>query len=425
MSNVKTDAMLAREASYRMSVLSSAEKNAALACISKALWEKRDIIFEENKKDIKEAEKNQVAAPILKRLFFDEKKLQDVIDGIKSLVQLEDPVGKKLLGTELDTDLNLYRVSCPLGVIGIVFESRPDALVQIASLCLKAGNAVILKGGSEAFHTNRILFDVISKAGEESGLPPHWINLWETREQVKEMLTLTEYIDLIIPRGSNEFVQEIMSHTRIPVLGHADGVCHLYIHEKAEVEMARKLSVDSKTQYVSVCNAAETILVDEAVASVILPVLEAALKEKNVILHGCEKTAAIIDVLPVEDWHHEYLDYEVSIRVVSGIDDAIAHINRYGSGHTDAIVTSDETAANIFLSRVDSGNVFWNCSTRFSDGFRYGFGAEVGVSTSKIHARGPVGLEGLLTYKYFLYGNGQIVEDYAKGVSHFIHEPIL
>ena len=425
MSNVKTDAMLAREASYRMSVLPSAEKNAALACISKALWEKRDIIFEENKKDIKEAEKNQVAAPILKRLFFDEKKLQDVIDGIKSLVQLEDPVGKKLLGTELDTDLNLYRVSCPLGVIGIVFESRPDALVQIASLCLKAGNAVILKGGSEAFHTNRILFDVISKAGEESDLPPHWINLWETREQVKEMLTLTEYIDLIIPRGSNEFVQEIMSHTKIPVLGHADGVCHLYIHEKAEVEMARKLSVDSKTQYVSVCNAAETILVDEAVASVILPVLEAALKEKNVILHGCEKTAAVIDVLPVKDWHYEYLDYEVSIRVVSGIDDAIAHINRYGSGHTDAIVTSDEAAANIFLSRVDSGNVFWNCSTRFSDGFRYGFGAEVGVSTSKIHARGPVGLEGLLTYKYFLYGNGQIVENYAKGVSHFTHEPIL
>ena len=327
--------------------------------------------------------------------------------------------------TEMDDDLVLTRVSCPIGVLGIIFESRPDALVQIASLALKSGNACCLKGGSEAMNSNRILFEVIEKASSEAGIPKGWIALMETRNDVAEMLTLDQYIDLIIPRGSNSFVQYIMQHSSIPVMGHADGVCHLYIHEKADRAMALAIAVDSKTQYVAVCNACETILVDESIASEFLPELARVLSEKNVELHGCDKTKSILpDVLPVEQWHHEYLDYKVSIKIVSGLDEAIGHINSNGSGHTDSIVTTDREVAEEFMNRVDSGNVFWNCSTRFSDGLRYGFGAEVGISTSKLHARGPVGLEGLVTYKYKIRGNGNLVADYANGTRKFTHKHI-
>ena len=426
MTDFERRASEAKTASFAMAVLKTEVKNAALLKIADALTANQEKIFSANQIDMQKAKETDLPMPLQKRLLFDEKKLREVTAGLSSLTTLPDPVGKELMKTEMDDDLILTRVSCPIGVLGIIFESRPDALVQIASLALKSGNSCCLKGGSEAANTNRVLFEVIKEASEEAGLPSGWITLMETRNDVAEMLLLDQYIDLIIPRGSNSFVQYIMQHSSIPVMGHADGVCHLYIHEKADEAMALSIAVDSKTQYVAVCNACETILVDESIAKDFLPKLSKALSEKNVEIHGCEKTKAILpDVLPVEEWHHEYLDYKVSIKVVSGLEEAISHINQYGSGHTESIVTSDASVAEEFMNRVASGNVFWNCSTRFSDGFRYGFGAEVGISTSKLHARGPVGLEGLVTYKYKVVGHGNIVADYANGTRHFTHKHIL
>ncbi len=424
MSDVFEYAKAAKNASFAMAGLSAAQKNEALSAVAKSLIARKDLIAEANRIDMEQAAVLGLASPLIKRLLFDSSKIDTVVEGINSLISLPDPVGKMLLGTKMDEDLSLYRVSCPIGVIGIIFESRPDALVQIASLCLKAGNAVLLKGGSEAAHTNKVLADVIEETSVHAGIPKGWISLLESRSDVAEMLKLDEYIDLIIPRGSNAFVQYIMQNTSIPVLGHADGVCHVYVNEKADKDMAVRLVIDSKTQYVAVCNAAETLLIDESVAPFLLPEIAEALEKKNVILRGDEKAAAIWPMGRVEEWHHEYLDYEMSVRIVKDADEAIAHINQYGSGHTDAIVTDDEETATHFMQAVDSGSVMWNCSTRFSDGFKYGFGAEVGISTSKIHARGPVGLEGLVTYKYKVFGNGQIVEDYASGKKHFVHTPI-
>jgi glutamate-5-semialdehyde dehydrogenase len=380
-------------------------------------------IIKANAEDLKRSEEENLAAPLLKRLKFDDAKIKDVVDGINSLIKLEDPVGKTVFSTELDQGLDLYKVTCPIGVIGVIFESRPDALVQISTLCLKSGNGVLLKGGSEARNTNRILADIIADATEKAGIPSGWVCLLETREDVKEMLKMDEYIDLIIPRGSNEFVRYIMDNSRIPVMGHADGICHCYIDEHAQIDMALKIVVDSKTQYVAVCNATETLLVHKNVASKVLPELKKALDEKNVDLVGCQKTQEIISVLPAtdDDWKTEYLDYKLSIKIVNDIQEAIDHINNFGSGHTDSIITDDKDDATMFMTLVDSGNVFWNCSTRFSDGFRYGFGAEVGISTSKIHSRGPVGLDGLLIYKYKVIGQGHIVDDYAKRVKTFKH----
>ena len=312
----------------------------------------------------------------------------------------------------MDDGLELYRVTSPIGVIGVIFESRPDALVQIATLCLKSGNSVFLKGGREAIETNRVLFETIRDASVEAGVPEGWINLLESRDEVTGMLGLSDCIDLIIPRGSNAFVQYIMKNTTIPVMGHADGVCHTYIDKDADEATAVKVAVDAKTQYVSVCNATETILVDRSLKDTLLPRLIKALEEKNVVVHTEDE---------VTDWHHEYLDYEVSIKLTDSIDEAIDHINKYGSGHTDAIITTNKENAEYFMNKVDSGSVLLNCSTRFADGFRYGFGAEVGISTSKLHARGPVGLEGLVSYKYKLYGNGDIVADYASGNKKFKH----
>ncbi len=426
MTDFETRAKEAKQASFAMAVLPTEVKDKALLAIADALEANKEAIFSANAADMKNAKETDLPMPLQKRLLFDEHKLSDVISGLNGLTKLPDPVGRELMKTEMDDDLILTRVSCPIGVLGIIFESRPDALVQIASLALKSGNSCCLKGGSEAVNSNRALFDVIEKASVEAGLPKGWIVLMETRNDVSEMLLLDKYIDLIIPRGSNAFVQYIMQHSSIPVMGHADGVCHLYIHEKADSDMALKIAVDSKTQYVAVCNACETILVDESIAGSFLPDLAAALKEKNVELHGCEKTKAILpEVLPVEEWHHEYLDYKVSIKIVSGLDEAIRHINQFGSGHTESIVTTDKEAAEEFMDRADSGNVFWNCSTRFSDGLRYGFGAEVGISTSKLHARGPVGLEGLVTYKYKIRGNGNLVADYSNGSRKFTHKHII
>ncbi len=424
--NMNEIAMLAKSASIRLAALKSDVKNAALVEIGKALKEASARIISANKEDLAAAEKNKLSAPLLKRLKFDEKKIQEVCDGITSLITLDDPVGRILAATELDAGLELYKVSCPIGVIGVVFESRPDALVQISTLCLKSGNAVLLKGGSEAAKTNRILARTIAEASEKAGMPRGWIQLLETRQDVAEMLAMDGYIDLVIPRGSNEFVRYIMNNTNIPVLGHADGICHVCVDGGADVEMAVNITVDSKCQYVAVCNAAETLLVDSQITGEFLPKVKVALEAKGVELRGCERTASIIDVKPATeaDWSTEYLDLILSIKVVDGLDEAIEHINRYGSKHTDAIVTTDKEKAERFMALVDSANVFWNCSTRFGDGFRYGLGAEVGISTAKIHARGPVGLEGLVIYKWKLLGSGQIVADYAEGKKKFTHKKL-
>jgi glutamate-5-semialdehyde dehydrogenase len=412
---ISESAREAKTASIALAAATTDVKNHALVEIAAALRQNAPAIIAANRQDLDEAKKNHLAAPLLKRLKFDEAKIDQVIAGIESLIALPDPVGRTLAATELDDGLELYKVSCPIGVIGVVFESRPDALVQISTLCLKSGNTVLLKGGSEAAKTNKILADNISQAGVKAGLPSGWLQLLETREDVAAMLAMDDYIDLVVPRGSNEFVRYIMNNTNIPVLGHADGICHVYIESDADVQMAVDIAVDSKCQYVAVCNAAETLLVHRDIAAEFLPKAKAALEANGCRLRGCERTAAVIDVEPAseQDWKTEYLDYILSIKVVDGLDEAIEHINRYGSGHTDAIVTADRDKAEKFMSLVDSANVLWNCSTRFSDGFRYGFGAEVGISTNKIHARGPVGLEGLVIYKYKLLGSGQIVADYS------------
>ena len=414
----------ARSGSIRLAAVKTDVKNKALAQVANALKRRSAEIIAANKKDLAVAKENNLAEPLLKRLGFGQDKIADVCAGIESLIKLDEPVGKTIAATELDEGLELYKVTSPIGVIGIVFESRPDALVQISTLCLKSGNAVLLKGGSEAENTNNILARIISQASEDAGLPASWLQLLHTRQDVAEMLAMSEYIDLIIPRGSNEFVRYIMNNTDIPVLGHADGICHIYIDAEADLGMAVKLAVDSKCQYVAVCNAVETMLVDEKIAQTFLPKVKTALEQKGVELRGCEKTASIIEVQPAgeQDWSSEYLDYILSVKVVAGLDEAIEHINKYGSGHTDSIVTENKEKAEKFMELVDSGNVFWNASTRFSDGFRYGLGAEVGISTNKIHARGPVGLEGLTIYKWKLLGAGQIVADYCgENAKKFTH----
>lgn len=424
--NITETCRQVKSASLRLAAASGGEKNKALLNIADKLLEHKEEIFAANCEDLRRSEAEGIPSPLLKRLKFDEAKLNDTVEGIHSLIRLEDPAGKTLTATELDDGLELYKVTCPIGVIGIIFESRPDALIQISTLCLKSGNGVLLKGGSEARETNRVLAGLIISASEASGMPGGWCALLETRSDINELLKQDKLVDLIIPRGSNEFVRYIMDHTNIPVMGHADGICHCYVDSSADPEMAVRIAMDSKTQYVAVCNALETLLVHKDTARVFLPLLKKAADEKRLELLGCRETQAVIPVAPAAeiDWKTEYLDYKLSIKVVKSIDEAIDHINRYGSGHTDSIVTADSGNAARFMSLVDSGNVFWNCSTRFSDGFKYGLGAEVGISTGKLHARGPVGLEGLVIYKYNLIGHGQIVADYASKKSAFKHRKL-
>jgi glutamate-5-semialdehyde dehydrogenase len=420
-------AATAKHAAIQLAAVSTEIKNRALAGMAGALEAGSDAIVAANEADLEQAEKEQLAPPLLKRLRFDHDKIKEAVDGLKSMITLEDPVGRTLSALELDQGLELFKVSCPIGVVGVIFESRPDALVQISSLCLKSGNGVLLKGGSEAANTNRILADIISQATANAGIPEGWMGLLETRGDVADMLNLDESIDLIIPRGSNAFVKHIMDNTHIPVMGHADGICHVYVDKAADLEMAVKICVDSKTQYVAVCNAAETLLVHQAVAQTYLPLLKSALEEKGVEIRGCEATRQIIDVNTAvdEDWRTEYLDLILSVKIVPDMSCALAHINGYGSGHTDVIVTGDKRRAVQFMNLVNTADAFWNCSSRFADGFRFGLGAEVGISTNKIHARGPMGLEGLVIYQWRMMGNGHIVADYsgpnAKG---FTHRPL-
>ena len=423
---VAQTARMAREASRELSAATIEQRNAALDAMAVALDTNRAYLVMENRLDLEAARADQLDAPLMSRLELNDKKIGQLIDGLKALIRLPDPLNRTLMARELTPGLDLYRVSCPIGVLGIVFESRPDALVQIASLALKSGNAVLLKGGREAAKTNAALFRALDQAVRETGIPEGWAGLLQTREDVNAMLSLEQDIDLLIPRGSNAFVRYIMEHTHIPVMGHAEGLCHTYVDAGADLDMAVRVTVDAKTQAYAVCNATETLLVHRDIAERFLPAAAEALQAKGVRLLGDETAQHIIGCEPASegDWATEYLAPVLSIKVVSGVEEAAAHINRYGSHHTDAIITNDELAKQYFISHVDSAGVYVNCSTRFADGYRYGFGAEVGISTSRLHARGPVGLEGLCTYKYILLGSGQTVAGTLDGTYPFTHRDL-
>lgn len=420
--NIREETKQMKLASPLLAATAMEKRNEALACIREALNAHKEEIFEANRKDLALARENHVAPAVVKRLTFNEAKLSDVTAELTSLISLPDPIGKVTLDRELDEGLRLTRVTCPIGVIGVIFEARPDALVQISSLCLKSGNCAILKGGKETTYTNRILFSLIHEAAVKAGLPEKCLLQAEQHNEIDELLECHDSVNLLIPRGSNAFVQYIMNHTSIPVLGHADGVCHMYVDKDYDIKKAIPLIIDGKTQYTAACNAVETVLVHRDIAADFLPKLADALREAGVTIRGSEEVSRLIPVgiIPEgESWHREYLDLILAIKLVSDVDEAISHINTYGSHHTDCIITENEETARRFMTLVDSAGVYQNASTRFADGFRYGFGAEVGISTSKIHARGPVGLEGLVSYKYKLLGHGQIVGDYASGKKKF------
>ncbi|MCQ5375609.1 MAG: glutamate-5-semialdehyde dehydrogenase [Methanomassiliicoccales archaeon] len=427
--SVITTALRAREAAFRMQGIPHKIRNEALLAIARALETAKDKIIAANQLDLEGAQESKLPPSMIKRLRYDDQKIEESINSLNSLVNLEDPVGKTLMMTELDEGLLLEKVTCPIGVICVIFESRPDALVQISSLCIKSSNAVILKGGLEARHTNEILAEVIDRAvlsvdERFNGA----VQLLSTREEIKELLKLDNLIDLVIPRGSNELVRFIKESTRIPVLGHAAGVCHTYVDDDADLEMALKVCYDAKVQYPAVCNAMETLLVHEKIAPTFLPKIASLYAKAGVRLKGDERTRRFIEaeIATEKDWSIEYNDLILNIKTVSSLEEAIDHINRYGSHHTDAIITRSREKAERFMDLVDSSSVMWNCSTRFADGYRYGLGAEVGISTNKTHARGPVGLEGLVIYKYRLIGSGQVVADYVgKNAKKFIHRRLV
>lgn len=427
---VRDEARKMKLAAPHMAAASMEMRNSALAKIIEVLEENRDAIFRENALDVQAAEENGVAQATVKRLKFDENKLRDAIAGIRQMIGLEDPVGKVTLERELDEGLVLKRVTVPIGVIGVIFEARPDALIQISSLCIKSGNCAILKGGKETARTNRILFSLVHSAAVAAGLPESCLLQVELHNEIDELLKCQGDVDLLIPRGSNKFVQYIMDNTNIPVMGHAAGICHTYLDEKADLAKSVPVIVDAKTQYPAVCNATETLLVNRKIAEKALPVVLQALTEKGVKLRGTKEVAELVkgsfdvEVMGEEDFATEYTDLIISLKLVDNVAEAADHINKFGSHHTDCILTEDDEAAEYFLQMVDSAGVYRNCSTRFADGFRYGFGAEVGVSTGKLHARGPVGLEGLVTYKYRLIGNGQLVGDYVSGKKQFHHRDL-
>ncbi|NJK69444.1 MAG: glutamate-5-semialdehyde dehydrogenase [Microcoleus sp. CSU_2_2] len=417
-----------RLAARKLAVLSADAKNQAIEAIAKALEIAAPEILAANAADRQAAEADGIAKPLYDRLKLDEVKLKSAIAGVYDVAKLADPIGTVQIHRELDAGLILKRVTCPLGVLGIIFEARPEALIQIVSLAIKSGNGVILKGGKEAIRSCEILTKVIQQALAETAVNPEVAQLLTTREETIELLKMDEYVDLIIPRGSNSFVRFVQENTRIPVLGHADGICHLYADKAADINKAVEITVDAKTQYPAACNAIETLLVHRAIAPVFLPAVAAALQQKKVELRGDETTREILENIAEAtetDWSTEYSDLILSIKIVDSVEEAINHINTYGSRHTDVIVTEDSEIAETFLNQVDAAGVYHNCSTRFADGFRYGFGAEVGISTQQMPPRGPVGLEGLVTYKYRVVGNGHIAASYVgKDAQEFTHREL-
>ena len=406
----------AKIASKKMAVLPVGLKNSALLNIAKKLKENKDKIFEANKKDLESAkplvEAGELNQSTFNRLKLDENKMRDMVQGIIDISNLEDPIGKTLLKRQLDDGLILTKKSCPIGVLGIIFEARPDVISQISALAIKSSNAVILKGGKESVNTNKEIMSVIQEALDEiNEFPKNVLTQVFSRDDVKNMLEMDAYIDLIIPRGGNSLVKFVKENTKIPVLGHADGICHIFVDESADLEKAKRIIIDAKTQYPSACNSVETILIHKE------------FKYETELLKALEDADIELIATP-ESWHKEYSDKILAYKIVHSLDEAIEHINTYSSGHTESIITEDEKNAKIFMNAVDSAGVYHNVSTRFADGFRYGFGAEVGISTAKTHARGPVGLEGLTIYKYNLEGNGDIVKDYVEGVKKFNHKDL-
>ena len=411
----------AKKAAIEALHLSTDVKNAALNRIADVLEQNKLEIIDANNLDLDNAQ--GLSSSMFNRLKLDENKLRDMIQGVRDIAQLSDPVNKEIWSKEIAENMTLKKISCPIGVIGVIFEARPDVISQISALAIKSSNAVILKGGSEAENTNKTIFNLINDAlSSVKDFPSNMINLVFTRDDVKELLDADEYVNLIIPRGSNSLVKYIKSNTKIPVLGHADGICHIYIDETADINKVLSICIDAKCQYPSACNAVETILVNKDISLSILPSLLFKFVENGVRVIGDENVQSIIpnvELATDADWKTEYSDKTVSIKIVQSLDEAISHINKYGSGHTDCIITENDLNAEKFMTFVDSAGVYKNASTRFADGFRYGFGAEVGISTNKTHARGPVGLEGLTIYKYKLFGNGDIVADFASGKRHF------
>jgi len=404
----------AKQASLKIADLKTEIKNSALMNIAEAFELHKTEIFEANKKDLEEAENlvssGEITKSTFNRLKLDDNKMRDMIKGIRDIAHLEDPVGKKLLERELDEGLTLYKISCPIGVLGIIFEARPDVISQISALAIKSSNAVILKGGKESKNTNKKILEVINEALQQVPEFPHnVVQQVFSREDVAQMLKCDEYINLIIPRGGNNLVKFIKENTKIPVLGHASGICHIFVDKSADINMASKVVIDAKTQYPSACNAVETLLIHKDF-------------EKADELLASLQLSEIKLVQTPDAWDIEYGDKILSYKFVDSVDEAIEHINTYSSGHTDCILTQDIQNAEKFMNNVDSAGVYHNASTRFADGFRYGFGAEVGISTNKTHARGPVGLEGLTIYKYKLIGQGHIVDDYARGIKQFHHK---
>jgi glutamate-5-semialdehyde dehydrogenase len=417
----------ANEAALTLANRPVAARDEALHAIADAITANEERILAANEEDVAAAEEllaaGEYTQALVDRLKLSPEKLASIAEMVRSVAGQDDPLGRTLSSRRLDDDLELYEVSVPIGVIGTVFESRPDALVQIAALSLKSGNAVILKGGSEASHSNRVLYEVVREAASE--MPDGWAQLIEAREDVDRLLSMDDAVDLLMPRGSSAFVRYIQDNTSIPVLGHTEGVCHVYVDEAADLEMAEEVAYDAKVQYPAVCNAVETLLVHEAVADEFLPAMAARYRDAGVELRGDERTREIVemDAATDEDWTTEYGDLVLAVTVVDSLDEAVAHVNAHGSKHTDSILTEDADRAARFMRGVDSASVFHNASTRFADGYRFGLGAEVGISTGKTHARGPVGLEGLTTYKYYLEGDGQTVGTYAgEDARPFTHE---
>lgn len=424
-------AKAAKKASQKTASLDTKIKNLALNKIAEYLEAKKNEIFEANQNDLSNAiklvEDKTITEATYNRLKLSEGKFNDMVQGVKDVANLPDPTNKILLKRELDEDLLLTKVSCPIGVIGVIFEARPDVISQISALAIKSGNTVILKGGKEALETNKAIFNTIKNAiSEINDFPDNVISLITSREEVHEMLSLDKYIDLIIPRGGNSLVKFIKENTKIPVLGHADGICHIFVDYNADKDFAQKICVDAKTQYPSACNSVETILVHKEYPY--LKELINSLKANGVKIKGdktCQNTDNDIESMTETDRTAEYGEKTVLIEVINDVLEAIDYINQYGSHHTESIITNDDKNAKIFTDLVDSAGVYVNASTRFADGFRYGFGAEVGISTNKTHARGPVGLEGLTIYKYKLIGKGHTVGDYSSGNKKFHHKDIL
>ncbi|MGE5345670.1 MAG: glutamate-5-semialdehyde dehydrogenase [Acidithiobacillales bacterium] len=422
----------AKVAARRLAAVPARTKDGALRAFADRLEADGATILAENGKDASEAralvERGEMDRPLLDRLLLDEAKLKGMADGVRAVASLPDPVGRLLGKTLLDDGLVLEKVTCPLGVIAVIFESRPDAVAQIAALTLKSGNAALLKGGRESARSTAAIFDSLRRTLPAfPGIPADAVQLLSSREEVDELLSLAGEVDLVIPRGGNDLVRSVLARTRIPVLGHAAGVCHVYVDKAAEASKAVAIVVDAKTTYPAACNAVETVLIHRDVAASLLPPLVAALREKGVEVRACAGTRALAPELGLvdaeeSDFGREFGALVLAVKTVGSLDEAIDHVNRFGSKHTDAIVTEDPAAAERFLSEVDAAGVYVNASTRFADGFRYGFGAEVGVSTSKLHARGPVGLEGLVTYKYRLRGDGHVVSNYTgPGARPFRH----